>query len=106
MGETAHASALGAPAGAGALVYVADRDSANGERVASAIRTDQGRAEFVELDVTEGDDVAFVWALLRCGTEEEFAEVPDRRLRLTLGLVKRADRWVVTHEHHSFPHDG
>jgi NAD(P)-dependent dehydrogenase (short-subunit alcohol dehydrogenase family) len=40
-------------AGAGALVYVADRDSANGERVAAGIRTDQGRAEFVELDVTD-----------------------------------------------------
>ena len=38
---------------AGALVYVADRDSANGQRVAGAIRTDQGRAEFVELDVTD-----------------------------------------------------
>src|SRR5687768_1131289 len=38
---------------AGALVYVADRDTANGERVTSAIRTDEGRAQFVELDVTD-----------------------------------------------------
>jgi NAD(P)-dependent dehydrogenase (short-subunit alcohol dehydrogenase family) len=43
-------------AGAGALVFVADRDSANGERVAAAIRADHGHAEFVELDVT--DEVA------------------------------------------------
>jgi ketosteroid isomerase-like protein len=32
--------------------------------------------EVVELDVTEGEDVAFAWALLRCGTPEELAESP------------------------------
>ncbi len=58
--------------------------------------------EIVELDVSEGADVAFAWALLRCGTPDELADVPERRLRLTLGLVKRDGRWVVTHEHHSF----
>jgi uncharacterized protein (TIGR02246 family) len=59
--------------------------------------------EITELAVTAGTDVAFVHALLRCGTPDEFAEHPDRRLRLTLGLRKSGDRWVVTHEHHSFP---
>ena len=58
--------------------------------------------EIVELDVTEGEDVAFAWALLKCGTPDEFVDVPDRRLRLTVGLAKRDGRWVVTHEHHSF----
>lgn len=61
-----------------------------------------GSFEIVELDVTEGVDVAFVWALLRCGTPEGFAELPQRRLRLTVGLVRRGSRWVVAHEHHSF----
>jgi len=28
---------------------------------------------------------------------------PDNRLRLTIGLVKERGRWVVKHEHHSFP---
>lgn len=58
--------------------------------------------EIVELDVTAGVDIAFVWALLRCGTPEQLAADPDNRLRLTIGLCKRNDRWVVTHEHHSF----
>ena len=58
--------------------------------------------DIVEIEVTEGQDVAFAWALLRCGTADEFVEMPDRRLRLTIGLRKRSDRWVVTHEHHSF----
>lgn len=58
--------------------------------------------EIVELDVTAGGDVAYAWALLRCGTPEEFAAEPDRRLRLTLGLRREGGRWVVAHEHHSF----
>lgn len=64
-----------------------------------------GGASFTieSLDVTAGDDVAFGYALLRCGTPEEFARRPDNRLRLTLGLSKVDGRWVVTHEHHSFP---
>ncbi|HSK95111.1 MAG TPA: nuclear transport factor 2 family protein [Euzebyales bacterium] len=59
--------------------------------------------EIETLDVTAGDDVAFAYALLRCGTPEEFADNPDNRLRLTLGLRKEGDHWIVTHEHHSFP---
>ncbi|UGQ11463.1 nuclear transport factor 2 family protein [Yinghuangia sp. ASG 101] len=56
-----------------------------------------------ELDVTAGEDVAFAYALLRCGTPQELAARPGFRLRLTLGLRKDAGRWVVAHEHHSFP---
>ena len=59
--------------------------------------------EIVELDVTAGDDVAFAWALLRCGTGDELRRDPTNRLRLTVGLRRQRDRWVVTHEHHSFP---
>ena len=58
-----------------------------------------------ELDVVAGDDVAYAYALLRCGTPEEHAAKPDNRLRLTLGLRKEQGRWFVAHEHHSFPHD-
>jgi uncharacterized protein (TIGR02246 family) len=58
--------------------------------------------EIVELDVTAGDDVAYAFALLRCGKPEELEREPDQRLRLTIGLRKRDGRWVVTHEHHSF----
>ena len=59
--------------------------------------------EIVSLDVTAGDDVAFAHALLRCGTEEELRADPDKRLRLTIGLRREGGRWVVAHEHHSFP---
>lgn len=59
--------------------------------------------ELVELDVTAGEDVAWAFALLRCGTPEDLADRPDRRLRLTLGLRREGGRWLVAHEHHSFP---
>ena len=60
--------------------------------------------DIVELSVTAGADVAFAWALLRCGSPDELAADPDHRLRLTIGLRKDAGRWIVTHEHHSFTH--
>jgi len=59
--------------------------------------------EIDELDVTAGADVAFARALLRCGSPDEFEQRPDQRLRLTIGLRKQDGRWMVAHEHHSFP---
>jgi uncharacterized protein (TIGR02246 family) len=65
---------------------------------------EQGAAfELLSLDVTAGEDVAFAYSLLRCGTKEELEKEPDNRLRLTIGLRKDDGRWVVSHEHHSFP---
>jgi uncharacterized protein (TIGR02246 family) len=58
--------------------------------------------EIVELDVTAGEDVAYAYALLRCGSPDELAAHPEHRLRLTLGLRRDRGRWVVAHEHHSF----
>jgi ketosteroid isomerase-like protein len=43
--------------------------------------------EIVELDVTAGDDVAFAWALVRCGKPEDFEANPDNRLRVTMGCA-------------------
>jgi uncharacterized protein (TIGR02246 family) len=61
--------------------------------------------EIESLTVTAGDDVAFAYALLDCAGPRMPGEAPDEnRLRLTLGLRKDGGRWVVTHEHHSFPH--
>jgi uncharacterized protein (TIGR02246 family) len=59
--------------------------------------------EIVSLEVTAGEDVAYAHALLRCGTQQELEEMPENRLRLTLGLRKHDGEWVVAHEHHSFP---
>jgi uncharacterized protein (TIGR02246 family) len=58
--------------------------------------------EIVSLEVTAGQDLAYAHALLRCGMPDELAEHPERLLRLTLGLRRDDDAWVVAHEHHSF----
>jgi uncharacterized protein (TIGR02246 family) len=62
-----------------------------------------GCFELVELDVTAGADVAFAHALLRCSTRDDLAAHPEKRLRISFGLRKQDDRWLVAHEHHSFP---
>ena len=59
------------------------------------------RFELDELEVTAGAEAAFAHALLRCGEPEELEAFPDRRLRLSLGLVRQNDQWVIQHEHHS-----
>jgi uncharacterized protein (TIGR02246 family) len=65
-------------------------------------QTKGARFDILSLEVEAGGDVAYAFALLRCGTPEELAEHPDHHLRLTLGLRKEGGRWVVAHEHHSF----
>lgn len=59
--------------------------------------------EIVDLVITAGEDVAFAHALLRCGVPAELENDPGNRLRLTIGLRREGGRWIVTHEHHSFP---
>ncbi len=59
--------------------------------------------EIDDLQIVVGADVAYAYALLWCGTPEELAERPERRLRISFGLQRRNGTWVVQHEHHSFP---
>jgi ketosteroid isomerase-like protein len=55
------------------------------------------RFELLETHIVAGEDVAWVHAILRCTTADEPAG------RLTMGLRRIDGRWVVEHEHHSFP---
>jgi uncharacterized protein (TIGR02246 family) len=56
-----------------------------------------------EMDVTAGDDVAYVTALMRCSGTEKSGEKIKLDFRLTMGLSKLDGKWVVMHEHHSIP---
>ena len=60
---------------------------------------DPGSRRFAlhETYIVAGDDVAWVRALLLCTTDDAPAG------RLTMGLRRTDGRWVVEHEHHSFP---
>src|SRR3546814_785397 len=62
-----------------------------------------GTFEIAWLDVTAGEDVAYATALLRCGRTDDLAVAPEPRLRLTVGLRREAGRWLIAHEHRSFP---
>jgi uncharacterized protein (TIGR02246 family) len=62
-----------------------------------------GAFDLSDIDVTAGDDVAFVTALIHCRGTEANGEKTQLEVRLTVGLRKIGGRWVVTHEHHSEP---
>jgi ketosteroid isomerase-like protein len=55
------------------------------------------------MNVTAGSEVAFVTALMRCAGTEANGQESELDFRLTIGLCKIEDRWIVTHEHHSIP---
>ena len=56
-----------------------------------------------EMEIVAGDDVAFAYALMRCGGMEEISDSGHLDFRLTVGLRKIGGSWIVIHEHHSIP---
>jgi Ketosteroid isomerase homolog len=64
---------------------------------------EQGVFDITEMSVTAGSEVAFVTALMRCAGTEPNGQESELDFRLTIGLCKIQDRWIVTHEHHSIP---
>ena len=53
-----------------------------------------GSFDVTELEVTASETVAYAHAILR---------IFDFRARLTIGMRKEGGRWLVAHEHHSYP---
>jgi uncharacterized protein (TIGR02246 family) len=47
--------------------------------------------------------LAYGHALLRCGTPVDLTAKPAVRLRISFGFRKVDGRWLIAHEHHSFP---
>ena len=66
-------------------------------------RSADGSFDIAALNVTAGEEVAFATAILQCASKEGRAKDPTPSLRLTLGLRKQEGRWLIAHEHHSFP---
>ena len=56
-----------------------------------------------DMDIIAGSDVAFVAALMRCAGTEKNGERIELEFRLTIGLRRIGDHWMVLHEHHSIP---
>jgi uncharacterized protein (TIGR02246 family) len=64
---------------------------------------DSGVFDISEMNVTAGNDVAFVTALMRCAGTEANGNKTELEFRLTIGLRKIDGHWIVMHEHHSIP---
>lgn len=65
-----------------------------------------GRAfDIEELSVVAGEDIAFAFAIMRCGPDSSSnpADKDGFLFRLTVGLRKVHGEWRVVHEHHSIP---
>jgi len=58
---------------------------------------------FEEVEITAGQDVAFVTAIGRCVYIPSGAGPTELQFRLTMGLRKQDGRWWIVHEHHSVP---
>jgi uncharacterized protein (TIGR02246 family) len=57
-----------------------------------------GAFNLTELEIAAGHDVAFCHAVVTCGGADPADQFP---VRLTIGLRKVDNTWIVTHEHHS-----
>jgi uncharacterized protein (TIGR02246 family) len=64
---------------------------------------DSGVFDISEMNITAGNDVAFVTALMRCAGTEANGDKIELEFRLTIGLCKIDGQWMVMHEHHSIP---
>jgi uncharacterized protein (TIGR02246 family) len=58
---------------------------------------------FHDVQVTNGQDVAFATAVGRCVTSHPDGGHGPLEFRLTMGLRKIEGRWRIMHEHHSLP---
>ena len=56
-----------------------------------------------EMEVVAGEDVAFVYAAMRCAGREAVGDDIDLDFRLTIGLRRIVGQWTIVHEHHSVP---
>jgi uncharacterized protein (TIGR02246 family) len=65
--------------------------------------SDPVRFDVTDMNVTAGSDVAFAVATMRCAGPGADGEREELDFRLTVGLRKIDDRWIITHEHHSVP---
>lgn len=65
--------------------------------------TRPGVFDMQELHIVAGEDVAFCYATMKCSDKSDSGEFVELPFRLTIGLKKIANKWVIVHEHHSIP---
>ena len=64
---------------------------------------DTVRFDVIDMDITAGNDVAFVVAAMACTEPGSDGKPKPLDFRLTVGLRKVGGQWTIMHEHHSVP---
>ena len=64
---------------------------------------ESGAFNLAEMNIAADNDVPFVAALVHRARTASSEERELLRFRLTIGLHKIGDQWIVTHEYHSIP---
>jgi ketosteroid isomerase-like protein len=67
--------------------------------------TKPGVFEFQQLDIFADSNIAFCIATVKCADKSNSEEYIDLDFRLTIGLKKINNQWIIIHEHHSIPSD-
>jgi len=65
--------------------------------------TKQGVFDIQELKIFADENVAFCFASMKCSDKSETPDFVDLPFRLTMGLKKINNEWIIIHEHHSIP---
>lgn len=61
--------------------------------------------EFAELQLTQGQDLAFAHWLVHCGGTDDKGETKGCWMRASAGYQRIAGQWRIVHEHWSAPFD-
>jgi ketosteroid isomerase-like protein len=65
--------------------------------------TKRGVFDIQELHIVADEKVAFCFAKMKCEDKSKSIKFESLDFRLTIGLKKINDQWVIVHEHHSVP---
>jgi ketosteroid isomerase-like protein len=65
--------------------------------------TKPGVFDIQELHIVVDKNVAFCFAAMKCADKSNSIEYIELDFRLTVGLKKINDQWIIIHEHHSIP---
>jgi len=64
---------------------------------------DLGVFDILEMKIIAGRNVAFCYASMLCAGYNDSGKREELKFRLTIGMKKIANQWMIAHEHHSLP---
>jgi ketosteroid isomerase-like protein len=65
--------------------------------------TKPGVFDIQQIAIFSDDNIAFCFGTMKCADKSNSADYIELDFRLTIGLKKINDQWIIVHEHHSIP---